>query len=167
MSEVSAGLPTSMDARGCARHELSVDLAAAPLLRQRRKSGSSRCRLDRDIAATRCAAGFSTAGQSLADKDDRFRYHATLPRNTGSSRAGTGECGLRMKPHGTRGRLVLSDPASRWGETRRERGWRRACACRSFRHAFLVVVINRLFLLLAIAKKESGFPLHRLVNSGI
>ena len=40
------------------------------------------------------------------------------------------------------------------GNVARERGGRRACACRSFRHAFLVVAINRLFLLLAIAKKE-------------
>ena len=49
----------------------------------------------------------------------------------------------------------------------RERAGRRACACRYFRHAFLVVAINRLFLLLAIAKKESGFPLHRRVDPGI
>ena len=55
LSEVSAGLPTSMDARGRARHALSVELAAARLRWQPRKNGSSRCRLDRDIAATaRC-----------------------------------------------------------------------------------------------------------------
>ena len=53
------------------------------------------------------------------------------------------------------------------GNVARERGGRRVCACRSFRHAFLVVAINRLFLLLAIAKKESGFPLHRRVDPGI
>ena len=31
VSEVSAGLPTCTDAQGCARHTLSVELAAAPL----------------------------------------------------------------------------------------------------------------------------------------
>jgi len=55
LSEMSAGLPTSTDAQGCARHELSVELAAVPLWRQPRKNGSSRCTPERDIAATaRC-----------------------------------------------------------------------------------------------------------------
>ena len=39
VSEVSAGLPMSMDAQGCARHEESVELAAAPLWRSPDRSG--------------------------------------------------------------------------------------------------------------------------------
>ncbi|MDC0526270.1 hypothetical protein OAO87_04630 [bacterium] len=55
VSEVSAALPTSTDTQGCARHTLSVDLAAVPLWWPPGKSGSSRCTLGRDIAATaRC-----------------------------------------------------------------------------------------------------------------
>ena len=39
VSELSAGLPMSMDAQGRARHELSVELAAAPLWRPPGKNG--------------------------------------------------------------------------------------------------------------------------------
>ena len=39
LSEMSAGLPTSTDLQGCARHTLSVDLAAAPLWWQPGKNG--------------------------------------------------------------------------------------------------------------------------------
>ena len=63
VSEVSAGLPTCTDAQGCAWHTLSVELAAAPLWCQPRKNGSSRCRLDQDIAATARCRVFDSEGE--------------------------------------------------------------------------------------------------------
>ena len=69
-SELAAGLQTSMDAQGRARHELSVELAAAPLWRPPGKVARDPDCWFETLKPGRAAA-FSTSGESLVAKDDR------------------------------------------------------------------------------------------------
>ena len=91
------------DAQGRARHALSVDLAAAPLRRQLRKSGSSRCRLDPDIAATPRCREFDSRGepggegrsdQVLCDDTSKRRLIAGTKRRMWPQKEATWNGGL-------------------------------------------------------------------------